>query len=795
MSDTPTQHFSLSSSEREAQSIPLSDYTERIIESQEEADQLHRAACIQQDTCREAVRKAKARVNAAVLRYQRAKRRGLLADRYVGKIRSLIRRSGFLRPPLDSTLARRPRPPIEIAGAEHRISVADVSKYISRFNPGTGTTVKPRRPIHGQKEGEKAACTRRGWFTRAQCNAAKEDQPPPIQAVEADPHDQIAGGRRRAPQSTEGMTRITLPPRVTRGKGGAIAQLKLVSKNIRPDLEQPEQRQLTENIPEDTPVNPMSPVKGRQHRPKDPILLPRRQEPSLVSTAPAPVLQPARRSAGYGFAASNTYPTPDSARNVRWMEDSQLSAGLDDERIDPRLLNESQARQSAKSNGRRIDPASSARSLLPSGDQGDDDDDGDGDNNDDDDDNNDVKGDPNNQDLSSDSGDEYTFEAEDDEMVDEKVIDEISSDEDQRNAMKVIQGYWPRSESPPNATRHSAQDSDHRSESVDEIDVLDDYRRRNRSLRAPNPEHLASYRHGSASHNSNVPDQHAGTSAQPDNDYSNRSKSNQCTTRRAPRHSKTPYDKREVLPTKLGYYPSQWRDVLDLAKYKFLHYLTTNNPFPDRPTGLQAARALLMEAIDDHEKDEGVVEDGYLQEHKKNMSVLLFEQRSNYRGKMKTTACEIVKARYNFLLGPDEEVPPGQGEYHALIGERVDRLLDKGTFLYGEDDPSGRANNFSHPALQELCIQFYYEKPKALSRIFPEDFTEVDTSGVQETIKFAGDTYSSIFEVLLGLLEDLQQNPIHGAKLKQNQKHWARLGRMRQGKKQSNPHNLAITLN
>ncbi|KAF8880393.1 hypothetical protein BD779DRAFT_1675910 [Infundibulicybe gibba] len=127
MSDTTTQHFPSGRHRQDSGwSTPLTDYAEHIIKSQEEADKLHHAARAQRDTCEEAVKEAEAQISAAILRRQRAEEKLFQADRYVGKIRSLIHRTGFSCCPPDSTLARPPPLPVEIYGAERRISVGDI---------------------------------------------------------------------------------------------------------------------------------------------------------------------------------------------------------------------------------------------------------------------------------------------------------------------------------------------------------------------------------------------------------------------------------------------------------------------------------------------------------------------------------------------------------------------------------------------------------------------------------------------------------------------------------------------
>ncbi|KAF8869346.1 hypothetical protein BD779DRAFT_1480067 [Infundibulicybe gibba] len=704
----------------------------RIIKSQEEADKLHHAARAQRDTCEEAVKEAEAQISAAILRRQRAEEKLFQADRYIGKIRSLIHRTGFSCCPPDSTLARPPPLPVEIYGDSLPACNMEVQTIFSRddyrsgeykttsttkthcplqiwkfkqFSPGmiiglvnTKQPAPPRltarvqiwkfkqfspgmivglvdtkvatllrlrfpHPPHShisssssvyyspqttmpKKKGKRQRVSDEASSPEPDARRRKVSRRPKAQNT-----NQAADGRRCAPPTVEGTAPRMLPQRVTRGKGGAIEQLQLVGRSIRPDLEEPEQRLPTEGIPGDVLVNPMAPSSKRQRGSKDPILLPRRQEPTLADTAPAPVLQSAKPWAGYGFTIDNTYPTPNSTRNARAGANS-LHTRINDEQIDPQLHRESQHQ--------RI--YSSTRHLPSKTNQSDEE----------------IVG-PSEDDLNdwdhSDDSNTNKDTPSDGEMTDEQVIDEVSSSEDERNAMKVVQDYWLQGESPLNDAT-PIQGSDEHSGSEDEVDVLTEYRNRNRPTRAPNPEYLNFHRRNSALDNSNAFNQHAGTSAQLDNANSDQQSEPRPRWRaRAPRHSRTPYNQ-----------PS----------------------------------ALLMEAISDHEKNQGTVEEGYLREHKKDM--ILLDRGSSFRHQMKDIAQELIKNYYNLFPSADD-LPQGQGEYQAMIGNRVSQLLQRGNYLHTQDK-SGHTDNFGHPALRELCVRFFYGKTESMGRMFPKDFSE-----------------------------------------------------------------------
>jgi len=73
--------------------------------------------------------------------------------------------------------------------------------------------------------------------------------------------------------------------------------------------------------------------------------------------------------------------------------------------------------------------------------------------------------------------------------------------------------------------------------------------------------------------------------------------------KRAKRYSKTPRSEIVAKPTQLGFYPSQWRDVLELAKLNFRRWLACKNAFPVRRANLLGeASECVVEALAEHEE-------------------------------------------------------------------------------------------------------------------------------------------------------------------------------------------------
>lgn len=150
----------------------------------------------------------------------------------------------------------------------------------------------------------------------------------------------------------------------------------------------------------------------------------------------------------------------------------------------------------------------------------------------------------------------------------------------------------------------------------DDINVLQEHRKRNKGPRPPNPARLqksatvhsqlqepASSANTAAKNKSNVNISDGDDDNEDDDDKS------QPLKKRAKRHSKTTRSETGV-PTQLQFYPSQWSDVLENAKQRYRLYLATVNAFPHRKKDRQQATFSLMEAIAAHENEGGMVEPG-----------------------------------------------------------------------------------------------------------------------------------------------------------------------------------------
>jgi hypothetical protein len=83
---------------------------------------------------------------------------------------------------------------------------------------------------------------------------------------------------------------------------------------------------------------------------------------------------------------------------------------------------------------------------------------------------------------------------------------------------------------------------------------------------------------------------------------------------RAKRHSLRPYAGRSSSdPKKLGFYPAQWREVLDKGRTQFFRpWMAIECGFPTRAEDRHVAKAMecVTDSISEHQKNGGKVEQG-----------------------------------------------------------------------------------------------------------------------------------------------------------------------------------------
>jgi hypothetical protein len=120
------------------------------------------------------------------------------------------------------------------------------------------------------------------------------------------------------------------------------------------------------------------------------------------------------------------------------------------------------------------------------------------------------------------------------------------------------------------------------------FDIIKKFHERNRAPRAPDPNQLHAIRTHHATMDVDTDDDNE--EASDDSDVT--TDDDRCETR-AKRHSQKPYTGRTNDPKKLGFYPPQWRDVLEAAQKKWRPWMVLVCAFPDRENDDHLNEALL----------------------------------------------------------------------------------------------------------------------------------------------------------------------------------------------------------
>ncbi|KAH9170180.1 hypothetical protein EDB89DRAFT_1907927 [Lactarius sanguifluus] len=239
-----------------------------------------------------------------------------------------------------------------------------------------------------------------------------------------------------------------------------------------------------------------------------------------------------------------------------------------------------------------------------------------------------------------------------------------------------------------------------------------------------------------------------------------------------PRATRTFKPVKLAKPTHLRFYSGVWRDVLIAAKnYNTLCiHAETGSPFPDHKDGLQYAHECILKVYNDG---------------------------STHRGCMKNMAQAVVKKCFSKELEPRLSFGHNCVQEQQVISEAVKAVIRGSQFLRrAELNENQHTENFAHPAIIELCKQFYYSgKSDCLSVLFPNHFARLPKSalamactcisnclskwesGIQQTINLTSHNYEPVYIAMLGLINDTLQNDYHGRKLQDLLKRIAKDGR------------------
>jgi hypothetical protein len=139
----------------------------------------------------------------------------------------------------------------------------------------------------------------------------------------------------------------------------------------------------------------------------------------------------------------------------------------------------------------------------------------------------------------------------------------------------------------------------------DPYDVVEKYYERNRAPLPPDPNRLEKI-HSRNSHHASV-ETSVGSMRS-----SEASTDDEEKKPRARRYSRKCYTKSTGDPKRLGFYPPQWRDVLERAQKLWRAWMAFECGFPEREIKAHMDKAMqcVTDALSEHQKNGGRVEDG-----------------------------------------------------------------------------------------------------------------------------------------------------------------------------------------
>ncbi|KJA23490.1 hypothetical protein HYPSUDRAFT_201226 [Hypholoma sublateritium FD-334 SS-4] len=325
-------------------------------------------------------------------------------------------------------------------------------------------------------------------------------------------------------------------------------------------------------------------------------------------------------------------------------------------------------------------------------------------------------------------------------------------------------------------------------------DILQAHRLRNRAQKPPKSSHLkdSASRQTSSSQNIAGPRENDNGDSQSAN---GESRSDSVKTPRAPRNSKKPTSGDN--PETLGFYSPEWASVLGEAQQRWQRHLILGreSPFPVRGEHLHEARRILTDVISERLNAGQPLDDTYART--RAMDICVFAEHSTWRGKLKTIAAPIVTAKYESLITIPDNYHGSQLKAWRIVRERIKDAVEHTSFhIHGTDD-NGRTNNFGHPAIPQIIMEFFYTGDKCLATLYPDDFRQavpvhavalvvttiancldewVEYVHKRTTVQFLGCKYSETFDSIMTAINDVKADPYHGAKFEANRRLWARMG-------------------
>ncbi|KIM64571.1 hypothetical protein SCLCIDRAFT_23310 [Scleroderma citrinum Foug A] len=220
-------------------------------------------------------------------------------------------------------------------------------------------------------------------------------------------------------------------------------------------------------------------------------------------------------------------------------------------------------------------------------------------------------------------------------------------------------------------------------------------------------------------------------------------------------------------------YPNKFHEVIEWAKLISQCECATKCAFPDCAMFLDITSVeCFNEAISECED----VPPSYWPQYRKELCVLLWEALMMWRLILKSKARDIVLRFYK--LGNQFSV-----EENLAIAQD---LIKGSSFVRDGVDKEGSTNNFAAPALAALVVEFFYTGPSALGPVFPKVFghealkvaiclaatalraaiDEYNVTGARQDCNFEYAGYSKVFNGFVNMQWIINSNAKHAAKTK-----------------------------
>ncbi|KAI6033744.1 hypothetical protein BKA83DRAFT_4486813 [Pisolithus microcarpus] len=243
----------------------------------------------------------------------------------------------------------------------------------------------------------------------------------------------------------------------------------------------------------------------------------------------------------------------------------------------------------------------------------------------------------------------------------------------------------------------------------------------------------------------------------------------------------------------LAFYPPLWMKLLDEAKARIQLHVATEEPFLRLETAVDGqCSEIIIELVVKYQEDSSELEAGFYPQHKRSMARMLFNDMQTFWSEIKKLAARIVPIEYN-LSAPKSAMT--ECEWLEAVKQKAAAFLEGAKFLRGECDSLGRASNFAHSALRNICLAVYYSNSvKSLHQYVEfQHFVPYKALALVATIvhsillTYEWHGFSKVESLNVGELEDSYQRLLvlmdtvaldtyHGLKLTAMLEDWAQTG-------------------